>query len=165
MPVSDAIFLGVVLLGTPLLGLIAWAVSKIIDHVQEREDEVEELRERVKDADEALTGLKEALDHTEVLLRKATDRADRLAAMNQGLAEDLAVLKAYNPEEVEERLRKIREIKANEERVKQEEKIKQLIDMCVLNAQLNILAGTPAQIAAQGMLDRISATQYRALGR
>lgn len=46
----------------------------------------------------------------------AAERADRNGAIAEGLAEDLAALKAYDPEEIEERLKKIREIRAEEER-------------------------------------------------
>lgn len=56
----------------------------------------------------------------------AAERADRNGAIAEGLAEDLAALKAYDPEEVEERLKKIREIKAEEEREKRLENLERL---------------------------------------
>ena len=56
----------------------------------------------------------------------AAERADRNGAIAEGLAEDLAALKAYDPEEVEERLKKIREIRAEEEREKRLENLERL---------------------------------------
>ena len=50
---------------------------------------------------------------------EAAERADRNGAIAEGLAEDLAALKAYNSDEIEERLKKIREIRADEERNEQ----------------------------------------------
>ena len=170
MSVKDAIFIVGTLLFIPLCGLIAWVVSKIIDRMNDRRDEVEELREKLKTAEDERDGWKETAESTHKLLQAEHERADRLAAMNQGLAEDLAALKAYNPDEIEERLKKIREIKADEERRKQAEKIQELVSLSVLNAQLNVLAGTPVQ-TAQSILDRQSiagrwtAAQYGVIGR
>lgn len=80
-------------------------------------DEVDDMREKLKAAEDERDGWRETAETTDKLLRAATERADRLSAMNQGLTEDLAALKAYNPDEIEERLKKIREIRAEEERV------------------------------------------------
>lgn len=164
MNVKDVIFIVGTLLSMPLCGLIAWVVSKIIDRVSDRRDEVDELREKLKTAEDERDGWKETAESTHKLLQAEHERADRLAAMNQGLAEDLAALKAYDPDEIEERLKKIREIKADEERRKQAEKIQELVSLSVLNAQLNILAGTPVQTATQSMMDRWTAAQYGVIG-
>lgn len=83
---------------------------------RKREKEIEELRERLRAAEDERDGWRDSLESTDKLLRAATDRADRLAAMNQGLTEDLAALKAYDPDEIEEKLRKIQELRAAEER-------------------------------------------------
>ena len=149
----------------PLCGLIAWIVDTINDRVNSRRYEVEELREKLEIAEEERDGWKETAESTHKLLQAEHERADRLAAMNQGLAEDLAALKAYDPEEIEERLKKIREIKANEERMKQAEKMKELTDWYMLSAQLNALAGNHVLTATQSIADRWTATQYGVLGR
>ena len=49
---------------------------------------------------------------TKALLKAATEKYHREAAISQGLAEELAALKAYDPQEIEKRLAKIREIRA-----------------------------------------------------
>ena len=161
MNVKDVIFIVSILLFVSVHLLIGWVVNKIND----RRDEVEELREKLKSAEDERDGWKETAESTHKLLQAEHDRADRLAAMGQGLAEDLAALKAYDPDQIEERLKKIREIKANEERMKQAEKIQELISLSVLNAQLNVLAGTPVQTATQSMMDRLTAAQYGVIGR
>lgn len=87
-------------------------------------------REDVSDGEEETKepqpDYKAEVDRLRKLLTEATDNANRLAAMNEGLVEDLAALKAYDPEEVEERLKKIREIKAEEEREKRLENLERL---------------------------------------
>lgn len=90
-------------------------------------EEVHDLREKLKAAEDERDGWKETAESTDKLLRAAVERADRLAAMGHGLAEDLAALKAYNPEEVEKRLKKIREIRAEEERKKAEKRRDELM--------------------------------------
>lgn len=154
---------------TSVLSVLIFVGAYVIDRrhgeAAQLKDEVEELREKLKTAEDERDGWKEKAESNDKLLRAAVERADRLAAMGHGLAEDLAALKAHNPEEIEERIKKIREIRANEERKKQEEKIKELFDLCLLNAQLNVLAGTPVPIAAQAMCDRRTAAQYGMLGR
>lgn len=165
MNVKDVIFIISAMAVIPFSVLIVWVVSKITDRINDRRDEVEELREKLKTAEDERDGWKETAESTDKLLRTAVERADRLAAMGHGLAEDLAALKAYDPDEIEERLKKIREIKADEERRKQAEKIQELVSLSVLNAQLNILAGTPVQTATQSMMDRWTAAQYGVIGR
>lgn len=66
------------------------------------------------------------LEFYKKLAHDAMDRANRNGAIAEGLAEDLAALKAYDPEEIEERLKKIREIRAEEEREKRLEKLEKL---------------------------------------
>lgn len=102
-------------------------------------DEVEELREKLKAAEDERDGWKETAESTHKLLQAEHERADRLAAMNQGLTEDLAALKAYDPEAVEERLKKIREIRAEEEKSALEDKLRQTIAWSMIHAQLNVI--------------------------
>lgn len=99
-----------------------------------QKNEIDDLRERLRAAEDERDGWKETLESTEKLLRAATDRADRFAAMNQGLTEDLAALKAYDPDEIEEKLRKIRELRAAEER---EELVRRMawLDLSLLMSQ------------------------------
>lgn len=88
---------------------------------------------RLKETNKTLDELEEELDHLKSkcsdgehdisyykkLLYDITEQAHRNGAIAEGLAADLAALKEYNPEEVEEKLRKIREIRAEEERIRQ----------------------------------------------
>lgn len=106
----------------------------------------------------------EQIKRLKYLLHEANDTSYRMQCMAQGLGEELAALKEYDPEEIEERMKKIREIKAAEERSALQKKLKEYIDTSILNAQLNILAGTPVQTATQSMYDRLSA-EYGMLGR
>lgn len=119
-------------------------------------DKVDDLREKLKDAEDERDGWKEKAESTDKLLRAAVERADRLAAMGHGLAEDLAALKAYDPEEIEERLKKIREIKAEEELKKRLENLERLrrevsaqIALSVLNSGYGSLASACCSLAAQ----------------
>lgn len=96
--------------------------SKVLQRtLDETEDEQKAEIEKLREQYTADLAVYKRLAHD------AADRANRLAAMNQGLTEDLAALKSYNPEEVEERLKKIREIKANEERQKAEKELQALL--------------------------------------
>ena len=81
-----------------------------------REEEINRLKERYGDNEKDIHYWKK-------LAKDLADEAHRNGAIAEGLAEDLAALKAYNPEEVEERLRKIREIRAEEERIGRERRI------------------------------------------
>lgn len=88
--------------------------SKALQHaVDEYEDNHKEDFEKLEKR------YKEDLARYKKMALDAAERADRNGAMAEGLAEDLAALKAYNPEETEERLKKIREIRADEERNEQ----------------------------------------------
>lgn len=107
--------------------LTAWIYNRRHDDAAELQEEVDDLREKLKTVTEERDGWKETAESTDKLLRIATERADRLASMNDGLAKDLAALKAYNPDEIEERLKKIQEIKADEERKKAEAQRENLI--------------------------------------
>lgn len=102
-------------------------------------DEVDGLREKLKAAEDERDGWKDAAESTHKLLQAEHERADRLSAMNQGLTEDLAALKAYDPDEIEERLKKIRVIRAEEEKSALEDKLRQTIAWSMLNAQLNVI--------------------------
>ena len=102
-------------------------------------EEVDDLREKLKAAEDERDGWMETAESTHKLLQIATERADRLAAMNEGLTEDLAALKAYDPEAVEERLKKIREIRAEEEKAALEDKLIQTIAWSMIQAQLNAI--------------------------
>lgn len=98
-----------------------YAIDRRHSEAAQLAEEVDDLREKLKAAEEERDGWKETAESTHKLLQATTERAYRLAAMNEGLTEDLAALKAYNPEEIEERLKKIREIRVDEERRKTEE--------------------------------------------
>ena len=81
------------------------------------------------------------------LAQEASDRANRNGAIAEGLQEELAALKAYDPEEIEERLKKIREIKAEEERKKSLEnleKLRQEVNVQIVLSMLNSGYGFPA---------------------
>lgn len=107
---------------TSVLSVLVFVTAYVIDRrhgeAAQLKDEVDDLREKLKAAEDERNGWRETAESTHKLLQAEHDRADRLAAMNQGLTEDLTALKAYDPEEIEERLKKIREIKAEEEREK-----------------------------------------------
>lgn len=107
--------------------LSAWIYCRRHDEAAQLRDEVDDLMEKLRTAVEERDGWQETAESTRKLLRAVTERADRFAAMNQGLAEDLAALKAYNPEEIEERLKKIRELRADEERKKAEKRRDELM--------------------------------------
>lgn len=99
--------------------------SKALQHaVDEYEDNHKEDFEKLENR------YKEDLALYKKMALDAAERADRNGAIAEGLAEDLAALKAYNPEEIEERLKKIREIRAEEERnerIKREDELLRLL--------------------------------------
>lgn len=146
MNVNDVIFIVGTLLFIPVYLLIAWVVNKIND----RKDTVEELREKLKTAEDERDGWKETAESTHRLLQAEHERADRLAAMNEGLTEDLAALKAYDPEEIEERLKKIREIGAEEERQKAEAQLKATLFRLAGVAMSNPYVGNPLSSCGYG---------------
>lgn len=115
---------------TSVLSVLVFVTAYVIDRrhgeAAQFKDEVDDLCEKLKAAEDERDGWKETAESTHKLLQAEHERADRLAAMNQGLTEDLAALKAYDPEEIEERLKKIREIKAEEERKKSLENLERL---------------------------------------
>lgn len=113
---TDGMFVIIAFSIMPVSGLIAWIISKISDHTNARKDEIESLKDELKTALEERDGWKSTAESTHKILQDVQERADRNGSIAEGLAEDLAALKAYNPEEVEERLKKIREIRADEER-------------------------------------------------
>jgi len=129
------------------------SLSDTVEAYQKDDKTIHDMEREVQEKDEQIKRLK-------YLLHEANERADRNAAIAQGLGEELATLKEYDPEEIEERLKKIREIKAQEERQAQQEKLKQYMDLCILNAQFNVLAGTHMQTATQSMIDKMSMAQY-----
>ena len=122
-----------------LMFLTAWIYERRHGEAAQLAEEVDDLSEKLKAAEDERDGWKETAESTDKLLRAAVERADRLAAMGHGLAEDLAALKAYNPEEIEERLKKIREIRAEEEKSVLEDKLRETIVWSMLNAQLNVI--------------------------
>lgn len=140
MDVVDWILIIGAISAFPLCVLIAWIVDTINDRVNNRRYEVEELREKLKTAEDERDGWKETAESTHKLLQAEHERADRLSAMNQGLTEDLAALKAYDPEEIEERLKKIQKIRAEEEKRALEDKLRQTIAWSMINSQLNAMA-------------------------
>lgn len=113
---TDGMFVIIALSLMPVTGLIVWIVGKISDHTNARKDEIENLKNELKTALEERDGWKDTAESTHKILQDVQERADRNGAIAEGLAEDLAALKAYNPDEIEERLKKIREIRAEEER-------------------------------------------------
>lgn len=137
MDVVDWILIIGAISALPLYGLVSWACGKIRERVVDRRYEVEELREKLKAAEDERDRWKETAKSTDKLLRAAVERADRLAAMGHGLAEDLAALKAYDPDEIEERLKKIREIRAEEERKESVAKLNQAIQLQVAYSMLH----------------------------
>jgi len=129
------------------------SLSDTVEAYQKDDKTIHDMEREVQEKDEQIKRLK-------YLLHEANDTSYRMQCMAQGLGEDLAALKAYDPEEIEERLKKIREIRAEEERQAQQEKLKQYMDLCILNAQFNVLAGTHMQTATQSMIDKMSMAQY-----
>lgn len=105
-------------------GLLGFFVGGFLGFIDTRNDlrdfanfsEREDVSDGEEEPKEPQPDYKAEVDRLRKLLTEATDNANRLAAMNEGLTEDLAALNSYNPEEVEERLKKIREIRADEER-------------------------------------------------
>lgn len=150
MNVNDVVFIVGALLLIPLCGLITWVVNKINDRMNDRRDEVDELREKLRTAEDERDGWKETAESTHKLLRAEQERADRLAAMNQGLIEDIAALKAYDPDEIEERLKKIREIRADEERQKAEAQLKATLFRLAGVAMSNPYVGNPLSSCGYG---------------
>lgn len=146
MNVKDLIFIVGTLLSIPVCLLIAWVVNKIND----RKDTVEELREKLRTAEDERDGWKETAESTHKLLQAEHERADRLAAMNEGLTEDLAALKACDPEEIEERLKKIREIRADEERQKADAQLKSTLFRLAAVAMSNPYVGNPLSSCGYG---------------
>lgn len=132
---------------TSVLSILIFVGAYVYDRrhgeAAQLKDEVDDLREKLKTAEDERDGWKEKAESTDKLLRAAVERADRLAAMGHGLAEDLAVLKAYDPEAVEERLKKIREIRADEERQKAEAKLKSMLFRLAGVAMSNPYVGNP----------------------
>ena len=84
--------------------------------INELEKEINELKERYGNDEKDISYWKK-------LVHELADESHRNGAIAEGLAEDLSALKAYNEEEVEEKLRKIRDIRAEEERIR---KIRQM---------------------------------------
>lgn len=107
--------------------------SEYYDMLKRRDNIHEENIERLKEHYDT------DLEFYKKLAHDAMDRANRNGAIAEGLAEDLAALKAYDPKEVEERLKKIREIRAEEEKSALEDKLRQTIAWSMLNAQLNVI--------------------------
>ena len=122
-----------------LIFLTVWIYERRHGEAAQLKDEVDDLREKLKAAEDERDGWKEKAESTHKLLHAEHERADRLSAMNQGLTEDLAALKSYDPDEIEERLKKIRQIRAEEEKGAQEDKLRQTIAWSMLNAQLNVI--------------------------
>ena len=102
-------------------------------------EEVDDLREKLKSAEDERDGWKDTAESTHKLLQAEHERDDRLATIHQGLTEDLAALKAYDPAEIEERLKKIREIKAGEERKKSLENLERLTNEARAQIALSML--------------------------
>lgn len=133
----DGMFVIIALSLMPVTGLIAWIVSKISDHTNARKDEIESLKDELKTALEERDGWKDTAESTHKILQNVQERADRNGAIAEGLAEDLAALRAYDPEEIDERLKKIREIRAEEEREERLERLKRDVYAQIALSMLN----------------------------
>lgn len=139
-----------------LMFLTAWIYERRHGEATRLAEEVDDLREKLKAAEDERDGWRETAESTHKLLQVAHERADRLAAMNQGLTEDLAAMKAYNPEEIEERLKKIREIRADEERnerMKREDELLRLWAAQSLMSSQYCSLGSALQIPLQSQLN------------
>lgn len=132
---------------TSVLSILIFVGAYVYDRrhgeAAQLKDEVDDLRDKLKAAQDERDGWRETAESTDKLLRAAVERADRLAAMGHGLAEDLAALKAYDSEEIEERLKKIREIRADEERQKAEAKLKSMLFRLAGVVMSNPYVGNP----------------------
>jgi len=127
------------------------------EYEDEHKEDFEKLEKRYKE-DLALYK-KMALD--------AAERADRNGAIAEGLAEDLAALKAYDPEEIEERLKKIREIRADEERnerMKREDELLRLWAAQSLMTPQYCSLGAMSQIPLQSTFNTRSTPDGRYIG-
>ena len=109
--INDVIAILLVIISSIGLGLFLRLreTNKALD---ELEEELGHLKSKCSDGEHDISYYKK-------LLYDVTEQAHRNGAITEGLAADLAALKEYNPEEVEEKLRKIREIRAEEERIRQ----------------------------------------------
>lgn len=108
------------------------ALRKAIDRADEdREEDIECIKQQHK----------AELEYYKKLVKDTADLASRNGAIAEGLAEDLAALKAYNPDEIEERMKKIHELRAEEERL---ESIRKMNDAWqqYYNAQMAMLASS-----------------------
>lgn len=146
----DLACVGIIIGG--LIGFFAGGFIGFIDTRSDLQDFAnfsgrEDVTDDEEEPKEPQPDYKAEADRLRDLLKTATDRADRLAAMNQGLIEDIAALKAYDPEEIEERLKKIREIRAEEEREKRLENLERLrreVSAQITLSMLNSGYGFPA---------------------
>lgn len=75
----------------------------------------------------------------ETVAKQAIDRADRNGAMAEGLVEDLAALRKYDPEKVDKQLKNIREIRANEELKKKQSELQEAL----FKAQMAMIMQVP----------------------
>ena len=109
--INDVFVILLVIISSIGLGLFSSLrkANKTIDRLGE---ELDHLKSKCSDGEHDISYYKK-------LLYDVTEQAHRNGAIAEGLAADLAALKEYNPEEVEEKLRKIREIRAEEERIRQ----------------------------------------------
>lgn len=85
-----------------------------------KRDELEKLQEQ-RNRNNA-----EELERRDRLLKAAVERAERAEAMCEGLTADLAALKAYDEEDIEKRLEKIRKVRNEEERMEELRKLLEL---------------------------------------
>lgn len=144
-----------------LLGFFVGGFAGFIDTRNSLRDfanfsEREDVSDDEEEPKEPQPDYKAEVDRLRKLLTEATDNANRLAAMNEGLTEDLAALKAYDPEEVEERLKKIREIRADEEhneRMKREAELFRLWAAQSLMSSQYCSLGAASQIPFQSPLN------------
>lgn len=137
---------------TSVLSVLIFVMAYVIDRrhgeAAQLKDEVDDLCEKLKAAEDERDGWKDTAESTHKLLQAEHERADRLAAMNEGLTEDLAALKAYDPEEIEERIKKIREIRAEEreKRLENLERLRQEVSVQIVLSMLNSGYGSPERV-------------------
>ena len=109
--INDVIAILLAIISSIGLGLFS-SLRRANKTINRLGDELERLESKCSDGEHDISYYKK-------LLHNVTEQAHRNGAIAEGLAADLAALKEYNPEEVEEKLRKIHEIRAEEERIRQ----------------------------------------------
>ena len=145
MPEWVEIVAGLLAVPTAFFGL--WIYSRASDARETIANLRKDLKAEKDNAERIKKEMGADIEHYKKLLHEVIDIKNREAAINQGLTEELAALKAYHPEEIEEKLKKIREIRADAERQKSEEELRKFL-LAQAAAQMlipynGILGGNP----------------------